>query len=70
MNMLSAMLWAWVGVSVLGVLAAALIVVEEVRSEQLAALRDAQRQRMCVAVHASPQRPASAAGVQALGSSL
>jgi hypothetical protein len=33
MNMLSAMLWAWVGVSVVSLAAAALVVLAEVRAQ-------------------------------------
>jgi len=49
MNMSSALLWAWVGVSVLSVAAAALVVVAEVQVEHLDALRRLESQRMCLA---------------------
>ena len=51
MNMSSALLWAWVGVSVLSVAAAALVVVAEVQVEHLDSLRKLERQRMCVPAH-------------------
>ena len=70
MNMLSAMLWAWIGVSLVSGAAAALVVLGEVRAPSLPVLRDGERPRMCVPVPGSgPMPDSSAAGAHDGGSS-
>ena len=63
MNMLPAMVLAWVGVCVLSGGAAVVIVLGDVQAGRQEALRNAERQRMCLPVPDwRPVSHASAAG--------